>query len=636
MADKSSILLDSLNAEQRAVVLCTEGPVLVIAGPGSGKTRALTHKIAYLIKDKNVRSDEILAVTFTNKAAIAMKERVTSLLKTQDNPIQDNPAPSWMGTFHSLCARILRTNAKYLDVTNSFVIYDTDDSRILLKQVIEDFGMTVRDVSPRSVLSTISRAKGEMVGASGFRAFGGQSLFYQKVADIYPVYQKTLRKNNALDFGDLLFETALLLEREQSVLHKYRQGFRYVLVDEYQDTNLVQYHLIELLVADHLNVTVVGDVSQSIYSWRGADYRNMKQFEKDYPQTKTFHLAKNYRSTQNILQAAKNVIEHNKTHIAINLSTDNVPGDQLRLFEAEHERGEAGYVTDMISFFATSQSTPEGYPEKNYKDFAVLYRTNAQSRALEEAFLNAGIPYRIIGGIRFYDRKEIKDAIAYLRVFFNPKDEVSWGRCINMPPRGVGKKTLERIKSSKFDPLLVDEITKVPFKKYVKKAKDGVKPLELLDGVLKDFGYLEYLDDGTEESLARIENLRELRTVAGQYDSLGMFLENIALIESSNKIGKQDENSVVLMTLHSAKGLEFDCVFMIGMEEGLFPHSRSMADPDELEEERRLCYVGMTRAKKNLIMTYTRRRTYFGNTGAALISRFIAEIPEELIEFKAG
>jgi len=426
-----------------------------------------------------------------------------------------------------------------------------------------------------------------------------------------------------------------LLETNKTVRNQLQAQYRYIMIDEYQDTNRVQYLLVNMLVETKKNITVVGDVSQSIYSWRGADYRNLTQFQQDYPNAQTMQLAKNYRSTANILNAAKVLIQNNATHIPIDLYTDNPAGNRIILFEAEHERHEAKYIADLISLnVETLSDSPETDPQYNYGEFAVLYRTNAQSRSLEEAFMTNGIPYRIVGGLKFYDRKEIKDVLSYLKVFYNPQDTVSWARCINTPPRGVGPKSLQKLEELGFDLPTVNEVTNLDWERLVKRAAENCPPLELLDAVLKEFGYLAYLNDGTEESVARIENLKELRVVAKQYESLGQFLENIALIESSNRALEGNSNAVVLMTLHSAKGLEFDYVFMPGMEEGIFPHSRSMADPNELEEERRLCYVGITRARKNLCLTYTRKRTFYGGTGASILSRFIGEIPEELLEFK--
>lgn len=675
------------------MVVATDGPCLVVAGPGSGKTRALTHKIAYLIKSKGVFPDEVLAVTFTNKAAKEMKERVVALIKGSndldevgsDNGFGGNAdsavgmgsdqsfgngdvlnpilgTPSWIGTFHSVCAKILRIEApsvvkdsivnsddqfsqdnfanKYapgvLSFDKNFVIYDTDDSEKVIKEILEQLNLNPKEFSPKVVRGIISKAKSEMVGPDFFKT-QVRGFFVEKTAQIYPLYQQKLRDNNALDFDDLLFETVKLLENNPKLLESYQNKFQYILIDEYQDTNMVQYQLVKLLASKHKNLTVVGDVSQSIYSWRGANYRNMVQFETDYPNAKIFHLAKNYRSTGNILKAAKQLIENNNTHISINLFTENPNGDPIKIYEAEHERDEAQFVTNMVSFLTGGQNDYEYYPEEKYKNFAVLYRTNAQSRNIEEAFIQMGIPYRIIGGVRFYDRREIKDVLSYLKIFNNPKDKVSWNRCINTPPRGIGKKTLQKIMDSKYDIELIESLTKVKWSKYIEKAKSPeTTTLELLDAVLSEFGYLEYLDDGTEDSLYRIENLKELRTVASQYKNISEFLETVALVESSNKVDKEKDDSVILMTLHSAKGLEFDTVFIVGMEEGLFPHSRAMTDPDELEEERRLCYVGITRAKKNLYLTYTRKRTYFGTTGSSIVSRFIAEIPEDSIEFKFG
>lgn len=641
-------LISMLNQEQKDVVLHIEGPALVIAGPGSGKTRALTHKIAYLVQEGHASPSEILAVTFTNKAAAEVKARVAALLNDEnallegfENPSIKTTVPQWVGTFHAVCSRILRTEAtpeNGIDFTKNFVIYDTDDSQKLIKEVLKELDMSTKDMDPKGVLGSISKAKSELMTPADFEEKARGSFYFEKVAKIYPKYQKRLRENNALDFDDILYETVKLFQNNAAILEKYQNRFRFVLIDEYQDTNRVQYNLVKLLAAKHRNLTVVGDVSQSIYSWRGADYRNMLQFEKDYPEAKTYKLAQNYRSTGNILKAAKELIENNETHIPIELYTANATGDAITLFEADNERAEAGFIADTIALLSAGigGGNFEGYPEDvRYKEFAILYRTNAQSRVLEEALLNAGIPYKIIGGVRFYDRKEIKDALAYLRVFHNPVDEISWSRCINVPTRGIGPKSFEKLRDAKFDLDLVESATKTEWKKYIAHV-DQARPIDLLDAVLKDFGYLEYLNDGTEESLGRIENLKELRTVAKQFNNLGDFLENVALVESSNKAALNDDNTVTLMTLHAAKGLEFETVFLAGLEEGIFPHSRALADPKELEEERRLCYVGITRAKKSLYMTYTRSRTFFGQTGSSLVSRFVAEIPEELLDFRFG
>lgn len=639
--------LDSLNPEQLKVVTDTDGAILVLAGPGSGKTRALTHKIAYLIKNKNIHPSEILAVTFTNKAAKEMKNRI-ALLLDPDQALQDgfdqansfinkttNKVPEWVGTFHSICAKILRIEASSLEVTRSFVIYDTEDSQKIIKEAMAELNFSVKDININTVSSTISRAKSELITPREFEMQAIGNYFFEKIAKIYPIYQKKLRDNNALDFDDLLFELIRLFDKNPQIQQKYANRFRYVLIDEYQDTNRAQYEIAKRMASIHQNITVVGDVSQSIYSWRGADYRNMLQFQKDYEQVKIFNLALNYRSTKKIVEAAKILIQNNKSHMPIDLYTQNDDGTDIVLYQAEHERQEGKFVVDMISLNADDSQNVEFYPEHKYKEFAVLYRTNAQSRAIEEAFIQAGIPYKIIGGVRFYERREIKDVIAYLRVFANPKDTVSWGRCINTPTRGIGKKTLEKITQSEYDLELINQTTNLDWSKYIELAKTQT-PLELLDYVLKDFGYLEYLNDGTEESLMRIENLKELRTVARQFTTIDEFLENIALVESSNRPDLANDDAVTLMTLHSAKGLEFDNVFLIGMEEGLFPHARALADPDELEEERRLCYVGITRARKNLFLTYAQRRIYFGQSSSNIISRFIAELPEDIITFRQG
>ncbi len=646
--------LDSLNEEQKQVVINNSTPALVLAGPGSGKTRALTHKIAYMIRELHVHPDNILAVTFTNKAAKEMKERVSALLK--EIPADTNTpsdyseekavlgdsyvrVPSWIGTFHSICARILRIDGHYLEIDRNFVIYDTDESLSLIKSVLSDLGIPPKNFSPTAIMSAISKAKCEMVTPAQFKAQVEGGYFFETVAQIYPLYQKKLRDNNALDFNDLLSDVVKLFNTTPEVLDKYQNMFQYILVDEYQDTNRVQYYLIKLLAQKHRNLTVVGDISQSIYSWRGADYRNMTQFQEDYPDALTLQLATNYRSTANILNAAKTLIQNNSTHISIDLHTNNPEGEKIILFEGEHEKIEAAYIARIISNAAGKNTEYEDYDYQgeSYSSYAILYRTNAQSRALEESLLAYGIPYRIVGGLRFYDRKEIKDVLSYLKVFYNPKDSVSWMRCINNPPRKVGPKTFSKIEAAGFDIEMINELTKLDWSRCISMAQDeSARPIELLDEVLKTFGYLEYLNDGTEESLARIENLKELRSVAKQYESLGQFLENIALIESSNRADQSDSDAVIMMTLHAAKGLEFDNVFLVGLEEGILPHSRAMTDPGELEEERRLCYVGITRARKSLYMTYTRHRSFYGGTGSSLVSRFISEIPEDLLEFRYG
>jgi DNA helicase II / ATP-dependent DNA helicase PcrA len=635
-------LISELNAEQAEAVLKTDGPILVLAGPGSGKTRALTHKIAYLMLEKKIHPDSILAVTFTNKAAKEMKARVEGIVnefEAKYSPDRKFPikSPTWIGTFHSVCTRLLRIEAQHLDIGKNFVIYDSDDSEAVIKEAMKLLDVSIKDFTVSSIASAISKAKCEMLTPKKFAAEAPKSYFYETVLKIYSQYQKRLKENNALDFNDLLLEVLILFEKKPEILEKYQNLFKYILVDEYQDTNRVQYTFVKLLAEKNKNITVVGDVSQSIYSWRGADHRNMSQFTADYPDVLTLQLARNYRSSAVILEAAKSLIANNSSHLKIDLYTSNPEGAPIMLYEAENEKDEARYIAETISSGRSSLGSYEVLPDYKFSDHTVLYRTNAQSRSIEEAFLNFGIPYRIIGGLKFYDRKEVKDVLAYLKVFFNPSDTIAWSRCINTPPRKIGQKTLAKVFESGFNLDLVEKLTHKPWEKMIASATlPETKPLELIDEVLKTFGYLEYLNDGTEEGLQRIENLKELRSVSKNYESLGQFLENIALIESSNKVERIDEDTVILMTMHAAKGLEFDTVFIAGMEEGIFPHARALADPNELEEERRLCYVGITRAKRRLYMTYARHRNFYGGMGSSIISRFLSEIPEDLLNFRSG
>lgn len=628
----SEQILESLNKEQYEAVTCIDGPSLVIAGPGSGKTKALTHKITYIIQSKQILPSNVLAVTFTNKAATEMKERVYKLILEYGLGHDENVIPSWIGTFHSISSKILRKEASHLGISNNFVIYDSDDSGKIIKETLEDLNISVKELKPSNVLGTIAKLKGDMIAPDKYVP-ENNSFYYQQIGKIYPIYEQKLRLANSMDFSDLLVKLVQLFENYPEVLEKYQELFKYILIDEYQDTNTVQYKIVKLLSEKHRNLTVVGDISQSIYSWRGADYKNMLMFKEDFSDAKIFKLARNYRSTKVIVEAAKSLIKNNATHMNLDLYTENESGQRITLFEAENERQESQFVVDMMLDYLEKNN----FDRSSYNEIAVLYRTNAQSRALEEVLIQRGIPYKIVGGVRFYDRMEIKDVLAYLKVFYNPKDSVAWGRCINTPARGVGAKTLQRIKESNYDLDLIEELTKTEWKKYIEKEQEGkATPLELLDTILKEFKYLEYLNDGTDESLARIENIKELRTVAKQFKSLGDFLENIALVESSSKADINSDGQVTLMTLHAAKGLEFNQVFLIGMEEGIFPHSRSILDFDQLEEERRLCYVGITRAKKELYLTYTRQRTIFGQTNSTLISRFISELPESLLAFQFG
>ena len=588
-----------------------------MAGPGSGKTRVLTHRIAYLIRELDVHETNILCVTFTNKAAKEIQHRIKHI-------VQATKALTWSGTFHSICSRILRKDGFNLEIPNTFVIYDTDDQVEIIKGIMKDFGIDSKKTNPKAVLGTISNAKSELVKPNDYERYA-QGLFQKTVAKIYPEYQKRLRKNAALDFDDLIVETVNLFEQLPQILDKYQTLFAYILIDEYQDTNKAQYMLTKLLAKKHKNLYVVGDMSQAIYSFRGADYRNILNFEKDYPEAKIFNLEQNYRSTQVILDAAKNVIKNNSSHIALDLWTENGAGETITIYTGQNERDEARFVTDAIV-----EALTDG---KDYKDIALLYRTNAQSRNFEEYLIKQNIPYRIVGGLRFYSRKEVKDMLAYLKVLHNPKDTVSWERIINVPPRGIGQKAMEKIKEADWDIQTVQSKTGLPFVNWMAK-KEEASTLELLDEILLLTRYVEWLKTGGEENIPRIENIKELRTVATQFTQLEEFLENVALIESSDKPSNDNLNVVTLMTIHAAKGLEFPVVFLAGMEEGLFPHTQSLMDKGELEEERRLCYVAITRAMQKVIITNATSRMYFGNLQSNMPSRFLAEIPQKLIEQK--
>jgi DNA helicase-2/ATP-dependent DNA helicase PcrA len=531
-------LFRDLNEKQIDAVKHFEGPALVVAGPGSGKTRVLTHRVAYLVHEYKVPELNILCVTFTNKAAAEIKERTYNLLK-------DKGTLSWSGTFHSICSRILRREGKHINIPPSFVIYDSDDQASLIKGIIKDFGMDPKKFSPSPVLATISNAKSELLSSEAYNNYA-QGYFQRSVAKIYPEYQKRLRNNQALDFDDLLFETVKLFTTVPQILEKYQNAFKYILVDEYQDTNKAQYVLTKLLSDSHRNLFVVGDMSQAIYSFRGADFRNILNFQNDYKQTKIYNLEQNYRSTQTILDAAKNVIKNNSTHIPLDLWTNNGMGEKILSFEGSSEKEEASFVVQKIE-----EESRKGRP---LKDIAVLYRTNAQSRNFEEALIRSNIPYKIVGGQRFYARKEIKDIIAYLRVVHNPQDTVSWERIINVPTRGLGQKSVDILKTSKWDIDLIEEKSKLPVKIWLSK-KDTLSTMELMDLIIKDVGYIEWLNDGSEENMQRIENIKELKSVAAQFINLGDFLENVALIESSDHPNKESINAVTLMTVHASKGL---------------------------------------------------------------------------------
>jgi len=604
-------LLNDLSPEQQQAVLQTEGPVLILAGAGSGKTRVLTYRAAYLIKTKHIPPENILLTTFTNKAANEMKERLKKLVGV---------FPPFVGTFHSLCAKILRTEGKCLGIPQNYLIYDEQDSLETIKEAMKKLDISTKSFNPSSVLTTISQAKNELISALEYPQYG-KGYFQETVVRIYLLYQKILKENQALDFDDLLMETVRLFKKEKNILVKYQNKFLYILVDEYQDTNHAQAVLVKLLAGGSKNICVVGDCSQSIYGWRGANFRNILELKDAFPGLRVFNLEQNYRSTQKILDAAHAVISKNTGHPILKLWTKNQEGEKIYLYEARNEQDEARFILETIKSYtlAPNPISPKGASSVYPLDaFGILYRTNAQSRVFEEVFLKGGIPYVLVGGVRFYERKEVKDVLSYLRLLVNPKDMISYKR--------------------------IEKLGKTRLKNYLDFSKK-IKPnnhttLEILDEMLKLSGYLEIYDPEDEEDLYRLENIKELRSVAAEFPNLTNFLENVALVEQEYLPehpvnppagGHEKKEAVTLMTLHAAKGLEFPIVFIVGMEEGLFPHSRSLLDRDEFEEERRLCYVGITRAKEKIYLSYARRRLYFGQRTSNLVSRFIDNIPEELL-----
>lgn len=649
-------ILENLNNRQLEAITHFTGPLLVIAGAGSGKTKALTHRIAYLIKEKGVNPLNILAVTFTNKAANEMKQRIVKLLSSgKDSPINEfSDFMPTVGTFHSICVRMLRKDVHLLDYENNFAIYDATDQEILIKRVMEDIGIDSKRFNPRAILSHISNAKNQLISYEEFKNYTND-YFSEKVAEIYPQYQKTLKQSNALDFDDIIMKSVELLKKFPEILDKYQEKFKFISVDEYQDTNKAQYILIKMLAEKYLNLCVIGDVDQSIYSWRGATIQNILDFEKDYKDTKIVKLEQNYRSTKTILGAANCVIKKNVNRKEKNLWTDREGGEKIKHWLADNERHEGEMVAEEINNLLLGSEYPI------YNDFVVLYRTNAQSRILEEVLLKYGIPYRIVGGIKFYQRKEVKDIIAYLKVIQNPSDSVSLLRIINTPPRKIGNKTIESIRNfalinnlSFFNAmLLANEIKDISetkanaiegFIKLIKNLQSKnqeYKVSSMIKHVLETTGYKKFIDDGSVEGEARIENIAELISVAHKYDglengiSLNIFLEEVSLISDLDTIDETD-NAVTLMTVHSAKGLEFPYVFITGLEEGIFPHNRSMLDFNELEEERRLMYVAMTRARDRLYLIHARTRMLYGEARANTPSQFISDIEENFIEANFG
>lgn len=690
-------LFSELNPAQAEAVQCTEGPVLILAGAGSGKTRTIVHRIAYLIAEKRVHPRNILAVTFTNKAAKEMNSRVTKLLGSMNIPRDSMP---FIGTFHALCVKILRCEIGVLGYKTHFTIYDTSDQLACVKEVMWTLGIDTKQFSPQAVHHQISNAKNELVSPAKLASSANHPIA-QTAARVYGEYQKRLHTHNALDFDDLIMKTVELFVKHKEVLKKYQMQFQYLLVDEYQDTNQAQYRLVTMLAKHHQNICVVGDDFQSIYSWRGANIRNILEFEKDYPSARVIKLEQNYRSTKHIVSAGNAVIAHNANQTKKNLWTSNPDGHLIRVVETQDERDESEFVVrDVLGVASAAPRAQDSeityVPEEDpfsdsildrvlrarkgydsfkeklrapnlkslgagsrvkFSDYAVLYRTNAQSRAMEESLLRYGVPYQIVGGLKFYDRKEIKDILAYAQGLANPEDAVGVKRIVNVPARSIGDKTWERLYQFALThrmPILdaaceAEKITGLPTR-AVSSVKDfgelmqdlmrraeTLTPSEILDLIPRHSGYKELILDGTEEGDARWENIQELKTVARKFDDqigldgLRALLAEVALMSDIDSM--QDErNSVTLMTMHAAKGLEFPHVYVIGAEEGLFPHARSLYEPSEMEEERRLAYVAITRAMRRLTLLYAAQRTVFGQVQVNSPSRFLADLPDDAVE----
>ncbi len=635
-------IFKNLNEKQIEAVKIIDGPVLVISGPGSGKTRCLTHRIAYLIS-QGIKPSKILAITFTNKASNEMRDRVQQLLTSESfQPI--------MGTFHSVCLRILRREISLLGYKTSFSIFDSNDQISLIKKVMADLEVDPKRYNPRLILNKISKLKSDLTFPENYSP---TDFFAKIVSRVYTGYQAELKKMNGLDFDDLIVLTVKIFKQHPDVLEKYQNIWKYILVDEYQDTSHDQYTLIKLLSAKHKNVFAIGDDAQSIYAFRDADIRNILNFQKDYPESKVIFLEQNYRSTKNILAAAQNIISNNQTQVPKELWTENMKGEKIHIKETLNERTEAEFITDKIDELLES-----GY---KIQDCTILYRTHAQSRAIEEALITRGFPYQIVGGIRFYERKEVKDILSYLRFIINPTDLVSFERIYNVPTRGIGETTFNKISAMDAPDLIQAIGVMLKDKKDSKQSRSLIEFKNLLTDlserkndknltsvikyIIKRTNYEEYLKGLAikKEIYAnmddRMENIKELLTVSKKYDMLKgeegieKFLEEIALLQDSDKL-KESANKITLMTIHSSKGLEFPVVFIAGMEEGLFPHSRATLAPFEMEEERRLCYVAITRAKDRLIITHTKYRNIFGSTQANLPSRFIAEMPQEILRIQ--
>jgi len=643
-----SDLLSSLNEQQRAAVTAGDGPVLVLAGPGSGKTRVLTHRVAWLVSERRIAPWRIMAVTFTNKAAREMRTRLEQLLGQDLRGLA-------IGTFHAICARILRREAPAIGLNPAFNIFDENDQLAVVKRALEDLKLDEKRFRPQTLRSTISKAKNEMITPQEYAA----RTYWEEVAGrVYSRYQEIMLANSALDFDDLLMQTVLLFRQAPAVREEYQERYQHILVDEFQDTNSAQYELVRILCGRWRNLFVVGDEDQSIYRFRGADYRNVLRFREEFPNARVILLERNYRSTQIILDAANAVIAHNLHRTPKRLHTDRGQGPSITIYEAYNESDEANYVVEQIRRLSESGAVPLG-------GSAVMYRTNAQSRALEDAFVAAGMPYRLVGATRFYERREVKDLLAYLRVIHNPNDDVSLGRILNVPPRGIGEQTvntldawaganamsyvtaLRRLKAGESGPFT--NRARGPLLRFLDlldgwiDASARLTPAQLLDRILDQSGYTSFVRDGSEEGEDRWANIQELRNVAAGYNglageegagpraALGAFLQEVALVADVDALS-DEADAPTLMTLHTAKGLEFPAVFITGLEEGLLPHARALEDPDQMEEERRLFYVGITRAREYLFLTHAFRRRVFASDGTAAPSRFLDDIPNRLVQ----
>lgn len=634
-----------LNKEQYEGATTIDGQVLILAGAGSGKTRVLTHRMAHMIEELGIAPYSILAITFTNKAAKEMKDRVKALIGER----ADN---MWISTFHSTCVRILRREIDKIGYKSSFTIYDSSDQKILVKECMKTLNINDKDITEQEIMGKIGKAKDKMQGTRSYMLENESNFREKKIADVYEMYQKRLKENNALDFDDLIFKTVELFKSNPEVLEFYQNKFKYIMVDEYQDTNGAQYELVKLLAAKYKNICVVGDDDQCIYQWRGADITNILDFEKDYPSAKVIKLEQNYRSKGNILNAANVVIVNNANRKSKVLRTEQEPGSKIKIYRAYADSDEGDFVGKQILDIKTKE-------DKKYNDFAILYRTNAQSRIFEESLRRKGIPYKIVGGTRFYDRKEIKDMLAYLKVLVNPQDDISIKRIINVPKRSIGDATVSKVQdfAADFELNMWDALSEVksiptltsrnvstiePFVALIENLmtlSETVPVSVLIESILKDTGYLKQLQESNEiEDKSRIENLKELVSDAVDFEknsqdkSLSAYLEKVSLVQDTDKIEEEDD-AIVLMTIHSAKGLEFPIVFMVGMENGIFPGMASFEKDSEMEESRRLCYVGITRAKETLFMTSAEVRRVFGKTVAYSQSDFINEIKSELKEY---